>query len=568
MKTLSIRLFICTIIIANFSSCTLLKEVIYPYGSPPKTRKLIVNLRHIDSLSKELSEIDYNLLYRADEEIASFKSANPAKVAQYKNDKDLFYAEILPTLEAWEKELHRSVVVVTGSLREFKRIKKKLEADTNVVFVQENQKIETDYIPNDPYYASMWSLSKINCNSAWDLAEGKDVLVAVIDNGTFVNQLDIRNNLWVGPNKNFGFNFIGSNFYDVNPLPSDPDPRHGTHVAGTIAAIGNNNVDVIGVAPKAKILTLRALPGDDLSLLQAIQYAIKYNAKVINNSWGTKVRRPYAPEYSRILETAHQKNIVVVFSAGNENDDVQFYAPANNSRVIAVASTNNTDSRSYFSNYGPLVDIGAPGEGIISLDIKPKGITVMQGTSMSAPHVSGLAALLLSLDPSLTAEQVKEIIERTAVPLPANQNIPNGRLNAYNALFTTLTTQRHLVPIRVSTQIRDQDNWSSDEYCNFELSSTHNLLPLGDFNTNELITPRCDGEVSIKIRYIIAMDLDRTVRISGTVDLFDGDSFQGSLSFNDKVPFGTHSYRISNMVTDGERDGDWAKYTITIDNIN
>ena len=230
---------------------------------------------------------------------------------------------------------------------------------------------------------------------------------------------------------------------------------HGTHCAGIAAATGNNHLGVIGVCPGCRIMPVRAgfgikygdyfygtLENDDVS--RAIHYAADKGAKVISMSFGGRDSKLI----EEALEYARSRNVVLVAAAGNSiSKDTEWSYPAALPYVISVASTNKEDERSFYSNYGLWVDVAAPGGDSITDDATilstvprkgilsdPSGYMYLQGTSMATPYVAGLAALILSKDPSLSPSEVKKIIQKGSTPLNTLRYIGTGRVDVNKSL--------------------------------------------------------------------------------------------------------------------------------------
>ncbi len=324
-------------------------------------------------------------------------------------------------------------------------------ATPGVEYAQPNYVMHADLTPNDPYYTrgDLWGLmaSKLNMAPAWDIAQGEGVVVAVVDTGVSLNHPDLAANIWRNtkeiPNNgidddNNGYidDVVGWNFAYKTNNPND-DFGHGTHVAGTIAAIGNNSTGVIGVAPKAKIMAVKALglngTGQNDWLANGIIYAAQNGAKVISNSWGCDAC-PSNPLAEDAVRTANGFGAVVVLAAGNSNADVINSSPQNmrNPKPIVVGASDRGDGRASFSNYGSLVDVAAPGVSIVST--VPGGYASLAGTSMACPHVAGLAALIVGAQPGISPEQVRQLIRSTADPISTDRPIGIGRINALRAL--------------------------------------------------------------------------------------------------------------------------------------
>jgi len=254
--------------------------------------------------------------------------------------------------------------------------------------------------PNDPCFRYQWHLQQVGLPAAWKLGQGRGVVVAVIDTGV-TRVPDLQGTRFVP-----GFNFVADND------KTDDDHGHGTHVAGTIAQTTNNGRGVAGVAFRAAIMPLKVLSsrgaGSMAAIAQAIRFAADHDANVINMSLGGPF--PVAP-VRRAIEYAHRKGVVVVAAAGNDGRGHVGY-PARYPDVIAVAATQWDETTTFYSNWGPEIDIAAPGgnmrvdqngdgkpDGILQNTILPggtrNGYLWFMGTSMASPHVAGVAALIV-----------------------------------------------------------------------------------------------------------------------------------------------------------------------------
>jgi subtilisin len=244
-----------------------------------------------------------------------------------------------------------------------------------------------------------WSVIRMDLNDLWKLTLGQNVKVAVIDTGVNYNHPDLKDN-YAG----------GENFWKPGTPPLD-DNGHGTHIAGTIAAVHNGS-GVIGVAPKAKIYALKVVNkkgNGDLSLIVAgLNWAIKNKMHIINMSLGSATG---FEAVNRAVQVAVANNITVVCAAGNESSDVIY--PAKLAETIAVSSMDAGNSFSYFSNFGREIDFIAPGS-IIYSTAKNGKYEFLDGTSMACPHIAGMAALAYSLG-YRTPEQVRSALKAAAV---------------------------------------------------------------------------------------------------------------------------------------------------------
>ncbi|WP_293894643.1 S8 family serine peptidase [Flavobacterium sp.] len=274
----------------------------------------------------------------------------------------------------------------------------------------------TNGCTNDPEFGNLWGLNNtanpaidINACQAWNVTLGQNIKVAVLDNGIFTTHNDLATN--ISP---LSFNTLTG----TSPSVFNGS-AHGTHIAGTIGAIKDNNLQVVGVAPACEIMSvshpLNVTQTISAELASGISWANQNNARVINNSWGDS--GGFFPQlHSTILENAIDvainNEMLVVFCSHNNNGPVVY--PANyDSRILAVGSITSTGQRSSFSNYGTPLDVVAPGSNILST-MPNNSIGNMSGTSMATPHVVGVCALVLSVNPCLTAQQVRDIIEKTS----------------------------------------------------------------------------------------------------------------------------------------------------------
>lgn len=300
---------------------------------------------------------------------------------------------------------------------------------------------------NDPYYSMQWGLNNttypdydINVEGAWDYATGSGVTVAIVDRGIDHSHPDISSN-------------IHTLSYDAkqNIVPNTIVSNHGTSLAGIVGAVANNNAYIAGVAPNSKIMDIRhnLLPGETASseLASGISYAWQNGADVINCSWGSFD----GPDGSNYLNTPILNNAisnaltlgrngrgsVVVMASGNTDDNSfsMAYPAKHDERVLAVGSVGQSGYRAWGSGYGSRLDIVAPGEDIWSTT-PGSSIECHSGTSVATPHVSGLAALILSANPNLTREEVVRLIELTAKKIsPGGSYTYYQTQNRYNGTW-------------------------------------------------------------------------------------------------------------------------------------
>jgi subtilisin family serine protease len=324
--------------------------------------------------------------------------------------------------------------------------------DPLVAYAEPNYLRHLSLTPNDPDYSSLWGLATINAPGAWDVDTNcVSVVVAVIDSGADYTHSDLAANIWVNtgeiPDNNIdddangkiddtrGWDFVSE---DNDPMDAN---GHGTHVAGTIGAVGNNALGVAGLCWAARIMLLKAFDdaGDATvaDIVEAMEYARGNGARIVNASYSGS---EFSQAENDAIAQLNSDGILFVAAAGNDgvdNDQTPSY-PAGYGlpNIIAVAASNAGDLLAAFSDFGrSTVDVAAPGVSVLSTYLY-NDYAVESGTSMAAPHVSGLAALVWSSNPGLTAAQVKGRILDGVDRIPALEGFifTAGRINADNSV--------------------------------------------------------------------------------------------------------------------------------------
>jgi len=292
--------------------------------------------------------------------------------------------------------------------------------------------------PSDPRFTEQWALQKIAAPRAWDVTSGSDaIVIAIVDTGIDTTHPDLVDKL-TDP----------ATWYDYGN--DDADPRdtsgHGTHVAGIAAAATNNAVGIAGIGGQTKLMPVKVFADDwgytsTSHIVRGMLHAVDHGAHIINLSLG-------GSSLSRIQQEAvnyaYHSNVMVVAAAGNSDSSDENY-PAALEHVIAVASTTQDDKKSSFSSYGDWVDVSAPGSGILSTYPtydNGGGITdyaTLSGTSMAAPHVAGLLALMKGAQPEWSMAQLETRLLSTVDNINSQNpdyagKLGTGRINAYTAV--------------------------------------------------------------------------------------------------------------------------------------
>jgi len=401
--------------------------------------------------------------------------------------------------ERWHKlDLPRNMKI--------KEAKKLLEDDPDIEYVEPNYIQSITLTPNDEKYSSLWGMNNISAPTAWESETGSaDVVVAVIDTGVDYRHEDLKANMWRNfgeiPNNQidddgngyvddvYGYDFVND---DGDPLD---DHAHGTHVAGTIAAIGNNTVGVAGVSWNTRIMALKFLTGYGYGYIEdgikAIEYAAANGAHIINASWGGG---GYSQAMKDAIDAANE--VLFVAAAGNANkntDDEKHYPSSYDSpNIMSVAALVSSTQMAFFSNYGPLsVDLAAPGQNITSsvpttgcqwfpgsfgigiIDYcHPTGYRAFNGTSMAAPHVAGAAALLKAYSPNLSSLDIKQKLMGSVDKVPGltGKILSEGSLNVARAIESTIAETRSLT---INFSDRELKTINSESYTT-DLNITNN----------------------------------------------------------------------------------------------
>ncbi|MFA7308960.1 MAG: S8 family serine peptidase [Patescibacteria group bacterium] len=295
-----------------------------------------------------------------------------------------------------------------------------LKKDSSIVAIEADQKVSLSFTPNDPFLSKQTYLASSNIINAWDTSLGSPtVVVAVIDTGVDYFHEDLQGRLWSNASGQFGYDFVNK---DTDPMD---DHGHGTNIAGIIGANISNGIGIAGIG-NVKIMALKSMNtnGDGFAsdIAEAVYFAADNGARIVNLSLGL-------PESTTVLDKAVQyaytKGTIVIAATGNKGVK-KIDSPANHPLAVGVGALNSAESVAEFTNYGPELDLMAMGENVFAPTWSPTNLMTLyqqnnRGTSFAAPQVSGTAALILSRDPSLSADQLRKRLIISAKKIPGMQ---------------------------------------------------------------------------------------------------------------------------------------------------
>ncbi len=295
-------------------------------------------------------------------------------------------------------------------------------------FGLENINQNNNITVNDPGYKYEWDITYTEADKAWPLINQKrEVKVAVLDTGIDYTHPDLENRVSVED----GYNFVDNNYETMD------DNGHGTHISGIIAAQANNGIGLVGITGNldVKILPVKVLDesgyGDTINIVKGIIYAVDSGADIINLSLGVQAKSELI---AKAIEYAKSKGVFVVAAAGNDNENSDNFSPSGDG-AFTVAAMNYNYRKAYFSDYGDSIKVAAPGVQILST--VPGGYEAWDGTSMAAPVVSGIAAMLKAENPQLSPNEMEGILDSTATDIMykgKDQESGYELVNAYNAI--------------------------------------------------------------------------------------------------------------------------------------
>jgi subtilisin family serine protease len=328
-----------------------------------------------------------------------------------------------------------------------------------VALAEPNFIYTTQEYSNDVRLADQWALARIDAQAAWNLETGSpDIVIAIIDTGVNYGHVDLAANIWKNPGElsgdgldndgngfvddDIGWDFVSNagDCDDADCSQRDRDPMdghgHGTHVAGISAAVTDNGIGIAGVTWGCRIMAVRVGYKDAAGrgvmqlkdAVDGIYYAVDNGADILNLSWGSTHNSELLQD---AIAYASERGVVVCAAAGNENAETYFYpAACGGSLVLAVGATDQKDDKASYSSFGNWVHVSAPGSSILSTCVSGNYCS-KSGTSMAAPHVAGMAGLLLSRFPGWSAEFIMAMLLNSVVVLSDLEgiNVTSGIVN-------------------------------------------------------------------------------------------------------------------------------------------
>ncbi len=380
----------------------------------------------------------------------------------------------------WIHQLN--IAVVEAPKGQLQATRSRLDKEPWAEWATFDRAAQPAYVPNDPEWTNMWHMTSIKADLAWDISFGSSsAVVAVIDTGVNVSHPDLAANIWVNTDEIPGNNLDDDNngyVDDINGYDfayNDGDPNdvfgHGTPCSSIVAGVQDNNIGVTGVAPRAKIMALKAStdPGYfyDSATIPAYMYAVDNGAKVLSMSYFTD---DVSPAEGLAIQYCAEHNVLPVAAAGNDSTALPYY-PGAYDETLSVAAYAPNGNKSGFSNWGSWVDVAAPGESLRVASVGG-GYGGFAGTSGACPHVAGLAALVAGANPTASMADVRRVIEDTATPVnqaPFGEYARYGKINCQAAVQGILagTWTPRPVSVRGATMLgsRFEDVWYfTDEF--------------------------------------------------------------------------------------------------------
>ena len=423
-----------------------------------------------------------------------------------------------------------------------------LRTSSDVLYIEQNQEYRAIAVPNDPLYSEQSQMKRMNVESAWGRSTGSaDVVVAISDTGIDGVHEDLAGQLWVNPGEipdngidddsnGYVDDIQGWDFVGKDNLPADEN-RHGTHVAGIVAAGSDNGIGVAGVSWRTRLMAVRFLDengsGTTEGGIDTLVYAAKNGAQIINASWGGGGK---SDALSDAIDFAWNRGAILVAAAGNDssNSDSTAHYPSAypNPGVVSVASSSADGVLSSFSNFGRIsVDVVAPGSSVLST-LPGDAYGRLSGTSMAAPMVSGVAALMLGYAPALSALDLRNALFNAAILRSTYEGkiSTSGDMDASRALAQLDQTSLQIWPARITLQSRIPFQFSA-RGAQGGISWSVNDSRIGVIDGSGTFTPKKAGQVTVTAR-----DAGGAVAVTEKITVVAGSGGGGGCSAPTQAP--------------------------------
>lgn len=475
-----------------------------------------------------LSILGLGISANAAEFVLKHRGAMPATIA-------LQTLSQSPSIRVLESHDEGQLIKINIPDSKITRTLAQLFRDKDVEYIVPNFKLRSFEAPMEPNnLKEQWAIAKVKAKEAWELAGSqgsKNVIVAVIDTGVDYNHESLK------PNMMKGYDFRHN---DDNPMDdtSAQNPGHGTHCAGIIGATGLVAGGVYGLSPNVTIMPIRFLgsdgSGDLMNGIKSIDYAIANGAKVISASWGAAVPKAQAQPLIEAVKRASDAGVIFVAAAANDgkSNDVASMYPTNAkfANTIAVAASDVNDAKPSWSNYGKhSVDVAAPGANIMST-IPGNKYQNLSGTSMATPLVSGLVALLLSQDSTLTGEEIRSILQTTAAKVSI-ETACNCRVDAFESVKSVSDKKLTVVPAAATVSTEETLQFKG-LFANGPVQFVSSNPEIATISDTGLLTPVKEGQITVSAT-------DSLGRTAQSLDIYvgkkasDGGGGDGSCPIGD-----------------------------------
>lgn len=474
------------------------------------------------------------------------------------------------------------------------RIRRALSKFSFIEYIEEVPEYELFFTPNDPLFLQQWYLPHINAEQAWDISTGSNnIVIAIVDDAVRLDHEDLQGAVFQNPNETLngqdddGNGFIDDiNGWDAADNNNNPNPplwnvsntnfTHGTHVAGIAAASTNNSIGMASIGFGIKILPVKikldATSGPGLqAAIQGVDYAIASGySNVVNMSFGGA---SYSQTFQNLITAGHNQGIVFVAAAGNSNTIAPMY-PASYNHVISVAATNQSNQKASFSNFGPTIDVSAPGVSILSsMATGVSDYSNLQGTSMASPLVAGLCGLMLSHAPNATPQEIEDCLKSTATDIngqnPQHNNLLGaGVVNAQAALSCLVVEPIANFSSDIQTGCAGEQIQFFDESSGVPTNWSWEFpggMPTTSNQQNPVVSYPANGvyEVSLEVSNTIGSNSitqtnyitieSPTATLSGSTSIPAGGaaflqiSFTGNAPYNIEISDGSNNIPINNI---------------------